>query len=619
MLQLRTLSQKLAPAFATLICLSCSSPTKPAGTLGSSDKVVMNFFEASFQASVRRHPEFATYLGKKDRYSEWDDHSEEFLKKEIAIVQEELRLSTQFDPTQLSEETRTSLALFQKMQRDFLEDSRWRFHDYYVNQMFGTHSNIAWLLMDQHSITTLSDAEAYIQRVINTQTVIKQTLDMLREQEKRGISYPKFVYPKVIEDMKNLTNGIPFLSSKKTAPSPLWENFSNKIEKAATQDPTAFSSETKAALLEKLKLALNGPFNESFTALSNELARLSKKAKTTNGAWALPQGEEYYRYQVGRATTTKLSPEQIHQIGLNEVKRIHSEMSDVMKAVQFEGNRKDFFHRIKKDPAFTYPNSAEGRAQIVKDTENLIKEVQEKTKTYFTRVPESLVEVKPVEPYRERSAGKAFYNGPSEDGTRPGIYYLNLSDMKALPKIEIPALTYHETIPGHHFQIAFAQTLKALPEFRRYLSFTAYVEGWGLYAERIPVEMGLYKDPYVNFGRLSMELWRACRLVVDTGIHSKRWSREKAIQYLMDNTPTDIGEATKSIERYFVMPGQATAYMVGMLKFVELKSLAQAKLGSRFQVAAFHDEVLKHGALPLDILESKVREWISRQPPVTAL
>lgn len=602
-----------AIAFTTVIFLStsCSSPSKQEASKNSSDKVVMAFFEASFQAAFRRHPEFATYLGKKDRNSEWNDQSEAFLKKEIAIAQEELRQSTLFDPSTLSDETKTSLILFQKTKKDFLDDARWRFHEYYVNQMFGTHSNIASLLMDQHSISSVADAEAYIQRVTNTKILISQTIDLMREQEKRGVLYPKFVYPKVIQDMKNLTSGIPFPSSDKA--SPLWEDFSNKVQKAAEKDTQAFSADTKASLLEKLKIALTGPFKESFTALSSELTRLSKKAKTTNGAWALPQGDEYYRNQVARATTTKLTPEQIHQIGLDEVKRIHQEMNDVMKAVQFEGNRKDFFKRIKNDTAFTYPDSPEGRAQIVQDTERLIKEVHEKTKTFFTRIPESLVEVKPVEAYRERSAGKAFYNGPSEDGTRPGIYYLNLSNLKALPKTEIPALTYHETIPGHHFQIAFAQMLKTLPEFRRHLFFTAYVEGWGLYAERIPVEMGLYKDPYVNFGRLSMELWRACRLVVDTGIHNKRWSREKAIQYLMDNTPTDIGEAQKSIERYFVMPGQATAYTVGMLKLVELKILAQTKLGPRFQVAAFHDEVLKHGALPLDILETKVKDWIARQ------
>jgi uncharacterized protein (DUF885 family) len=307
-----------------------------------------------------------------------------------------------------------------------------------------------------------------------------------------------------------------------------------------------------------------------------------------------------------------LTAEQVHDLGLEHVERIHDQMRDIMTQVNFEGDLQAFFKFMREDPQFYYENNQEGRDRYLREAKEYIDIMEDKIPEYFGLVPKADMIVKRVEEFREQSAGKAFYQSPARDGSRPGTYYANLFDMGSMPTYQMEALAYHEGIPGHHMQRSIAQELEGIPEFQKYMSFTAYTEGWGLYTEELAKDMGFYQDPYSDFGRLAMELWRACRLVVDTGIHDMQWTREEAIQYLVDTTPNPQNDAVKAIERYIAMPGQATAYTVGKIQIMTLRDKAKSALGDKFSYADFHDEVLMYGPIPLNILEQKIDLWIAR-------
>jgi uncharacterized protein (DUF885 family) len=314
-------------------------------------------------------------------------------------------------------------------------------------------------------------------------------------------------------------------------------------------------------------------------------------------------------------TTTDLTAGEIHQIGLDEVARIHGEMQAIMTQVGFEGTLQEFFEFMRTDPQFYKPETEEGKAEYLAEAVAAIETMKGDLPKLFNTFPKADMEVKAVEAFREKSAGKAFYSRPAPDGSRPGIYYANLYSMADMPTYQLEALAFHEGIPGHHMQIAIAQELEGIPSFRKFGGYTAYSEGWGLYSELVPKELGYYSDPYSDFGRLAMEIWRAARLVVDTGLHDKRWTREQAVQYLMDNTPNPQGDCEKAIDRYIVMPGQATAYKIGMLKIVELRERARTQLGDAFDIREFHDIVLRDGAVPLAVLEETVDAWLAGKKP----
>jgi len=335
-------------------------------------------------------------------------------------------------------------------------------------------------------------------------------------------------------------------------------------------------------------------------------------ASDDDGAWKLPDGGKYYALQLEAMTTTAMSADEIHELGLSEVARIHGEMDSIRRKVGFEGDLGDFFVYMRTDPdgKFTYANDDEGRDAYLAEATRIIDTMRGRLPELFNTFPKAELIVKRVEPFREKAAGKAFYQRPAPDGSRPGIYYANLFNMNDMPTYQMEALAYHEGIPGHHMQLAIMQELQGVPAFRRFGGFTAYSEGWGLYSEYIPKEMGFYADPYSDFGRLAMELWRAARLVVDTGLHSKKWTSQEAVDYLLANTPNPEGDCVKAIERYIVMPGQATAYKIGMNKILQLRRRAEEALGDAFDVREFHDVVLKDGAVPLAILEEKVDAWI---------
>ena len=397
--------------------------------------------------------------------------------------------------------------------------------------------------------------------------------------------------------------GQPFDSSKKQ--STLLKDFLKKVNELEIDAKTKTRLETQAkqALLTSVKPAYNG--------LISFMKAQKKRANSDHGAWKFPDGEAFFNTALKRTTTTDLTADEIHEIGLREVARIHGEMDAIRKNVGFEGNLQAFFQFMKTDKQFYYSEDKQGKEAYLKEAVHLIDSMKTRLDELFITKPKADIIVKAVESFREKSAGKAFYNRPAADGSRPGIYYANLYDMESMPTYQMEALAYHEGIPGHHMQLAIQQELEDVPMFRKFSGYTAYTEGWGLYSEFIPKEMGFYADPYSDFGRLAMELWRACRLVVDTGIHTKKWTRETGIKYYTDNTPNAELDAIKMVERHIVMPSQATAYKIGMLKILELRSKAKDALGDQFDLREFHEVVISHGAIPLNVLENFVNEYIA--------
>lgn len=563
------------------------------------------FFERTFEEDLKRSPMFQSYLGKKWNYGEWDDISDEFHEQTLALMKNRLQTLESFDTSQLSEQEKLSLRLYKmRIDRD-LANEPFRNHRYIVHQFRAAHTSVPSFLINIHRVSDVSDAKAYISRLDNVSGYFDQVIAQMKNREKAGVYPPKWAYDQMIAAATNVITGAPFDTS--TSPSTLWEDIQSKIDKLNIDEVE------KQTLLGEAKAALVTSVKPAYQALIDEFAHQQALSPEGDGVWRLPDGKAWYNNRLAWFTTTDLTADEIHQIGLENVERIHKAMMAIKDQVGFDGDLNAFFDFMRSDPQFYYPNTDEGRAAYLNEAKAAVDKMRKALPEYFGLTPKADMIVKRVEAFREQSAGKAFYQSPSADGSRPGIYYANLYDMSAMPTYQLEALAYHEGIPGHHMQRAIAQELDGIPQFQKFLSATAYTEGWGLYSEELAKDMGFYEDPYSDFGRLAMELWRACRLVVDTGIHAKEWSREEAIDYLLDNTPNPKPDVVKAIERYIAMPGQATAYMIGKLKIMELREKAQAALGEKFTYADFHDEVLKDGPVPLSVLEEKIDKWIARQ------
>lgn len=561
-------------------------------------------FEDIFMENVMRSPMYQSYLGIKDDQDKWDDISDEQAKEDLALTKKHLEQVKAIDESKLNEQTKVSWMLMKQKLENEIADFKWRHHNYPVNQMFGLHSSVASLLINQHRISSVDDAEDYISRLNGLPELFDQLAENLELRAEKGIIAPKFVYPYVISDSKNIITGAPFDDGEASA---LWGDFTGKLDKLEIDESQRekLLADAKKAMLESVK-----PAYENLIAAVEGIA---EQATTKDGAWKFPNGEAFYNNALQRTTTTDLTAEEIHEIGLSEMKRIHNEMRGIMEKVGFEGTLQEFFVHMRNSDEFVYPNTEEGRQKYLNEAKAIIDDMRGRLDELFINKPKADLIVKAVEPFREKSAGKAFYQQPSMDGSRPGTYYANLYDMTAMPTYQMEALAYHEGIPGHHMQIAIQQELEGIPKFRRFGRYTAYSEGWGLYTEKLPKEIGLYKDPYSDFGRLAMELWRAVRLVVDTGIHAKKWTREEGIDFYVTNTPNAKSDAVKMVERHIVMPGQATAYKIGMNKILELREKAKSELGEKFDIREFHDVVLGSGPVPLNILEQFVNDYISEK------
>ena len=563
------------------------------------------YFEEEFQKDVEESPMMQTRLGQKTNYGKWDNFSHLKYAEDRNKAKRRLGDLKKIDPSSLDEETRLSYDLYLQKQENILEDYDFRFYNYPVNQMFGYHAELPAFLINMHRIDSISDAEAYISRLKGIPKVMEDVIGNLKIREQNGIMPPIFVFDRVLESSRNVIKGKPF--GKSVENSALLEDFKSKI------DDLEISQKKKKELISKAETALTKEVKPAYQNLIVFLETQQKRANSDAGAWKFPKGEEFYANALKRATTTNLSANQIHEIGLSEVARIHAEMEKIKKKVGFKGTLQDFFEFMRKDEQFYYANDSTGRNKYLTEARSIINTMKDDLDKLFLTKPEAELVVKAVEPFREKNAGKAFYQQPAKDGSRPGTYYANLYDMSAMPTYQMEALAYHEGIPGHHMQIAIAQELEGIPQFRKFSFYTAYVEGWGLYSELLPKEIGYYKDPYSDFGRLAMELWRSCRLVVDTGIHAKKWTREEGIAYYKENTPNAESDCIKMVERHIVMPGQATAYKIGMNKILELRENAKEELGQDFDIREFHDVILLDGAVPLNILEEKVDNWVSEE------
>ena len=561
------------------------------------------FFQDYFDRELRRNPLSASYVGRETDKGQWNSVAEAFQSESRALLEADLETITGFDAARLTDAQRLSLQLFQRDgERQLLRDD-FRHEAYVMHQFRGPHTRVPSALINVHQILDVADAEAYIQRIKNVPDYFDGVIEQLNLRAQRGLLLVDWMYPQMIRAAGNVVSGVPFDDVGED--STIWKDFTSKIANLDVE------SAEKERLRESARLALRESLNPAYRRLIATLERQAEAATGDDGVWRFERGEAYYQMLLNWYTTTNLSAEKIHALGLENIARIHSDMREVMKAVGFEGDLQAFFVAVRDNPDLRYPNSDQGRAQYLQAAESAVAAMKIRLPDYFGRVPKAELVIKRVEPFRERSAGKAFYQGPPIDGSRPGIYYANLYDMGAMPKTDIEALAFHEGVPGHHLQRALTTELTEIPDFQRYLSFTAFTEGWGLYSEYLAKEMGFYRDPYSEFGRLAMELWRAARLVVDTGLHHKRWSREQAIDFLITNTPNARSDCVKAIERYIAMPGQATAYMIGKIRILELREMAKEALGERFDIREFHDTVLSSGPIPLDVLEERVSELVA--------
>lgn len=600
---------------STAICLvaACNNAETKSAEATKSDAVTEQtqdenarldaWFEQNFQDGIRRFPLFLAQLGIKERTDEWNDPSRKFALETVDLAKQNIKyLEENFDFDKLDAAHQLSYRLYVEGSKDTIKGDKWWGYGYPFNQMFGAQSGIPTFLLNRHRIDNEDDARNYIARLNGVDEYLGQIVANSQESAERGIMPPKFVYGHVLRDTRNVLTGLPFDDSDEL--NLVLADFKKKVGKLDISD------EAKDALYEDATKAMLTSFKPAYDNLIAVLEEQQAKATDEDGVWKLPDGGKFYAWRLNQMTTTDLTADEIHEIGLKDVARIHGEMRAIMDKVGFEGSLQDFFTHLKTDPKFVYEDSDEGRAAYLADATEMIDVMKGRLDEVFLKKPKADLEVRRVEAFREQSAGKAFYNRPAQDGSRPGIYYANLYEITDMPKYQMEALAYHEGIPGHHMQLAIAQELEGVPKFQKFGSETAYTEGWGLYSEYLPKEMGFYEDPYSDFGRLAMEIWRSARLVVDTGLHHKKWTRQEAIDYLLENTPNPENDAIKAIERYIVMPGQATAYKIGMMKILDLREDAKTRLGDKFDIREFHDVVLEVGPVPLNVLEERVNAWV---------
>lgn len=564
------------------------------------------WFEARFMESVRAYPQSMTSLGIDERQDEWNDPSRAYRLEQLDKSREALEdMRTRFDVDKLDPNRQLSYRLFEKNIEDDLVGRKWWDHGYTYTQMRGAHASLPTFLLNNHKIKDVEDAENYVTRLETIDQPLNEYTRQAKAKFEKGIAPPKFVYDFVIESSQNIMSGMPIEDSGNL--NLLLNDFKTKVDKIEIDE------DTRTALYDRASKAIVNNLAPAYERIIAEMTRQKGSASTDDGAWKLPDGDDYYAWRLKEMTTIDMSASDIHDLGLSEVDRIHGEMREIMKTVGFEGTLQEFFEFTRVDAQFFKPETQAGRDEYLKEATAFIDDMKIRLPEVFNRIPKAKLEVKAVEAFREKAAGKAFYSRGAPDFSRPGYYYANLYKMSSMPVYQMEALAYHEGLPGHHMQISISQELEGVPKFRKYGRFTAYSEGWGLYSEYLPKEMGLYKDPYSDFGRLAMELWRAARLVVDTGLHDKKWTREDATQYLVDNTPNPEGDCLKAIERYIVMPGQATAYKIGMNKILDLRAEAKAELGDAFDIRDFHDAILATGPVPLSIMEEQVDAYVSRK------
>jgi uncharacterized protein (DUF885 family) len=550
-------------------------------------------------SSMRILPPWADFYSDK-----LDDASIAHSEEMASMVKDDLDMLHRYDRNALDDEGKLSYDALEFFLADQVEGQQFRYDDFPVNQMFGVQSSLPNFMAQTHQVNNAADAENYIKRLDQFPLHFSQVIENLKLRESKGAIPPKFTVDKVLDQMSA------FIATP-AEQNMLYTSFSEKLDKLDGSEALAQSA--KDELLGRVRASVNDKVYPAYRDLITYFTALQAKATQNLGAWSLPDGDAYYAWCVRSHTTTDMTPAQVHELGLSEVARISAEMDTILREQGLtEGSVGARVQQLARQPEQMYPNTPEGKKAMIARYQEILDEVNANLGDAFNRRPKLGVEVKPVPAFSEKTAPGAYYQGGAFDGSRPGIFYANLRDPGETPKFAMRTLAYHEGIPGHHFQITIAQELQGVPFFRRVLPFTAYSEGWALYAERLAWEMGFEKDPLDNLGRLRDEMMRAVRLVVDSGIHYKHWTREQAISYMLENTGMGEGDVTAEIERYFVAPGQALAYKAGMLKILALREKAKQELGDKFKLSAFHDQILTHGALPLSLVERVIDDWIAK-------
>ena len=593
--------------FAAVPLAAQVAPSAPATAQADQAKALKQFFEDYDKAELALSPISKSYRAIKDQdYGKLDEYSDAAAIRSHELDQRTLQeMARRFDRASLSAEDKLSYDLLQYRNQRSDSVFPYRRQLYVFDQMNGAQADIPAFLINIHNVDSEQDARDYISRIRATAAYLDGAIAESREREKLGSVPPKWVFPQVIEQSQNLIKGAPFDNGPD---NDVFADFRTKVGKLNI--PQA----SKDALIADAGKALTEAMGPAYSRVIAALTDQEKRAGTADGIWRFADGAPMYQALLRYYTTTDLTPDQVHELGLAQVARIHGEMEAIKDKVGFKGTLQQFFAHIRDGKQFYYPNTAAGKQAYLDESKKAQAQVQAQLPRFFGRLPKTALLIKPVEAFREKSAGKAFYNDPPPDGSRPGTYYVNLYDMNNMPSIEVEVLFCHEGIPGHHLQGALLSELPegAVPPFRQFSGYNATDEGWGLYAEKLCKEMGLYQDPYRDFGRLQLELHRAIRLVVDSGIHHKRWTRSQAIKYVEDNSADAKGGIVKAIERYIVYPGQATSYMVGKLKIEELRARAKERLGAKYDDRGFHDTILLAGSMPLGMLEKRVDAWIAK-------
>jgi len=568
------------------------------------------FYEKVFAEVVFDHPELLSTLGLVEQFGltshngKLDDESPTHQEREFDRWKRDLTQLRQYSLARQSASQKLSTHVLEWFLQMQVEGEEWQWHNYPVNQLFGVQNQFPSFMANTHRLLNRKDCEYYLKRLDGLPKKFDQILEGLKIREEKQILPPRFVVEEVLKEMTDFVG------------TPVSENILASSFKTRAGKIAELTKAQHADFQARVETTITGKIYPAYQKLIDYFREILPKTTTDDGVWKLPDGRAFYAHCLRENTTTTLNPDEVHELGLREVARIESEMRAILDANGFAGQPiGQAIDKLAKDPRFLYANDDKGRVDALAQYTELITQATERSsKELFLTTPRAKIEVRRVPEFKEATAPGAYYEPPAMDGTRPGIFFANLRDMNEVPKWSMPTLAYHEGVPGHHWQISTAEELKGVPQFRKVIPFTAYVEGWALYCEWLAKQAGWYdKDPFGNLGRLRDELFRAVRLVVDTGIHAKRWTREQAIAYIHEKTGMGEKEVKSEIERYIVAPGQACAYKIGMLKIQELRARAEKELGERFDQREFHDVVLKNGGLPLEILEEQVNSYIQRK------
>ncbi|WP_405206194.1 DUF885 domain-containing protein [Aquimarina sp. LLG6339-5] len=573
---------------------------------------INHFYDKVFVELALESPELTTSMGIPVIYDlskdELDDISDKKQWESFNKMKEDYETLQRYDFENQSEANKLNTKILGFYLEGLMEGEQFFYHDYPVNQMGGIQSSLPSLMENSHKLRDKSDAEAYITRLTKFETKFDQLIENLKIREDKGIIPPKFVMDRVIDEMNGFV-GANSNEDSAVKSNILYTNFQTKIDELED-----LSDEEKDDLKKQVEDKVQTSVFGAYKKLIEYFKQLKSKATTDDGVWKLPNGEAFYRYQLKQRTTTDLDPEEVHKIGLSEVARIKDEMHKILSAEGYVDSTKTLgaiIQELNKEERFLFPNNDEGRKMVIDEYDRILSEISAGLDDAFDVRPKAGLEVKRVPEFKEEGSAGAYYTRPAMDGSRGGVFYANLRNVHESVKFGMKTLAYHEGVPGHHFQIAIQSELEGVPIFRTIGLFTSYIEGWALYSEQLAWELGFYEnDPFGNLGRLQAEMFRAVRLVVDTGIHHKKWTREQAIDYMVQNTGMTTTEVTTEIERYIVWPGQACAYKIGMLKILELREKAKQQLGDKFDLRDFHNAVLKNGAVPLDILEEIIDSYI---------